>query len=198
MIGARMLHNVEKRCSCIFPNNTEDFGGLFVHMFGDFRQLPPVKDKALYDAIIFDEASSKGALIFESFQYVIELSVSYRWNNDQVPSDVLDRIVYGETIDDDYNMLSTRRFNILDWQEQEKFHNAMYICPTNNEVKLKNEEYLRKLNKPVLKIQARVVPFAYCDRLLASNVVRPMHHWELLELLYFMTTSYLRNHRFSY
>ena len=53
-------------------------------MFGDFRQLPPVKGKALYDTTFFDEASSKGALIFESFQHVIELSVSYRQNNDSI------------------------------------------------------------------------------------------------------------------
>ena len=55
-------------------------------MFGDFRQLPPVRDKTLNDNTFFDEASSKGALIFESFQHVMELSVSYRQNNDQVLS----------------------------------------------------------------------------------------------------------------
>ena len=83
-------------------------------MFGDFRQLPPVRDKALYDNTFFDEASSKGALIFESFQHVIELSTSYRQNNDRVFSNILDRIVYGKRTDDDYNILSTRRYNILD------------------------------------------------------------------------------------
>ena len=59
MIEAGILSNIEKRCSCIFPNKTEDFGGLFVYMFGDFKQLPPVRDKAFYDNTFFDEASSK-------------------------------------------------------------------------------------------------------------------------------------------
>ena len=39
------------------------------------------------------------------------------------------------------------------------------IYPTNNEVKLKNEEYLRRLNKPILEIQARDVPHAYYDNI---------------------------------
>ena len=38
-------------------------------------------------------------------------------------SDLLDRIVYGKTTDNDY----IRRYNILDRQEQERFHNAIYI-----------------------------------------------------------------------
>ena len=130
--------------------------------------MPPVRDKALYNNTFYDEASSKGALIFESFQHVIELSVSYWQNNDRVFSDTLDRIVYGKTTDEDNNILSTRRYNILDRQEQEKFHDNIYIYiyiyiyPTNNEVKLKNEKYLRRLNKPVLEVHAKNMEERYC------------------------------------
>ena len=52
-------------------------------------------------------------------------------------SDLLDRIVYGKTTDNDY----IRRYNILDRQEEERFimqYIYIYIYPTNNEVKLKN------------------------------------------------------------
>ena len=163
MIGARLLHHIESRCSSIFPNASDEFGGLFVYMFGDFRQLPPVKDTALYSDEFFNDDSLKGSLIFDSFEHVIELSVTYRQNNDKQFSDILERVAYGEITNDDYNTLSARRYNILDKPEQERFNDAIYIFPTNDEVKLKNEECLRRLNKPVLEIKARNVPNVIYD-----------------------------------
>ena len=49
MVGARLLHLIDRRCRDIFPNIAESFAGLHVYMFGDFRQLPPVKDAPLYN-----------------------------------------------------------------------------------------------------------------------------------------------------
>ena len=39
LVGTRLLYHVEKRCSEIFPNNEQKFGGIFVYLFGDYRQL---------------------------------------------------------------------------------------------------------------------------------------------------------------
>ena len=78
MIRTRMLHQIESRCSDTFSESKENFGGLFVYMFGDFRELPPVKVTALYSDQFFEETSSKGELIFDSFERVIKLSVSFR------------------------------------------------------------------------------------------------------------------------
>lgn len=72
MIGARMLFQIEQRCRKIFPAIDEPFGGLHVYFFGDFRQLPPVKDSALYSRTTGDMAA-KGRLVFDTFQEFIEL-----------------------------------------------------------------------------------------------------------------------------
>ena len=64
MVGARLLHQIEKWCQDIFLNVDDDFGGLHVYMFGDFRQLPPVKDTPLYNIKFTDLMASNGLLIF--------------------------------------------------------------------------------------------------------------------------------------
>ena len=58
MVGARLLHQTEKRCRDIFSNVEKDFGGLHVYMLGDFRQLPLVKNIPLYDNKFTDSMAS--------------------------------------------------------------------------------------------------------------------------------------------
>ena len=48
MIGLRLMGMLEQRCQELFPSINEPFGGLYVYLFGDFRQLPPVRDLPLY------------------------------------------------------------------------------------------------------------------------------------------------------
>lgn len=48
MIGLRMLHKIHLRLCEARGNNEEPFGGFFVYLFGDLRQLPPVRDIAIY------------------------------------------------------------------------------------------------------------------------------------------------------
>ena len=100
------------------------------------------RQKLLCSDEFFNDDSLKGSLIFDSFEHVIELSVTYRQNNDRQFSDILEREAYGEITLDDYNTLSARRYNILDTKEQERFNGAIYIFSTNYEVRLKNEECL--------------------------------------------------------
>ena len=82
MIGKRILHHIEGRCFFIFSNNKEQFSGIFVYMFGDFRQLPLVNNRALYSNVFSNNNALKGSLIYESFEHVIELSVAYIQNTD--------------------------------------------------------------------------------------------------------------------
>ena len=73
LVGTRLLYHVEKRCSEIFPNNQQKFGGIYVYLSGDYRQLPPVLDALVYADRSFDDASSKGALVFKRFEAFFEL-----------------------------------------------------------------------------------------------------------------------------
>ena len=129
MIAARRLHYIKFRYSSIFPNNMENFGGIFVYMFGDFRQLLPVKSTALYSNVFPNNDALKGSLIFQPFEHVTELSVAYIQNTDINFTQLLERVAYGYITDDDYDTLSTRHCNILNKEEQDRFNDAVYISP---------------------------------------------------------------------
>ena len=84
----------------------------------------------------------------------MELSVRHRQKSNIQFLKILDRVAVGEISDEDFLTLSHRRLHILDKSEQDKFNKAVFIYLTNDAVANKNEECLRKLNKPVLNIRA--------------------------------------------
>ena len=64
MVRAKLLHLIDRHCRDMFPTVDESFGGLYVYMFGNFRQLPPVKDAPQYNKIFTDQMCGEGALTF--------------------------------------------------------------------------------------------------------------------------------------
>ena len=100
----------------------------------------------------------EGALTFQTFEKVIKLSVSHRQCTDVEFSNILDHVASGKFNVVDYETLFHRRLNILSKLEKDKFSKAIHIFPTNYAVNKKNDECLRKLNKPVLNIRAIDVP----------------------------------------
>ena len=139
MVGARLLHLIGRRCRDIFPNVNESFGGINVYMFGDFQQLPRVKDTPLYHNKFFDSMCSNGLLVFKTFEKIVELSVCHRQSSDIEFSKILDRVAIGEINDNDYTTLLLRCFSILRKSEQDKFNKAIHIFPTNVAVSKKKK-----------------------------------------------------------
>ena len=76
--------------------------------------------------------------MFSNGDALKELSVAYRQNTDINFSQLLERVEYGDITDNDYDTLFTRRYNILDKEEQDRFNDAIFTYPTNDSVKLKN------------------------------------------------------------
>ena len=103
-------------------------------MFGDFRQLPPVRDTPLYDNKLTDSMASIGSLIFQNFKKVIELSVCNLQSSDIEFSNLRDRVAVCEFNDKDYQSFSERRLNIFPQSEHDKFDKAIHILPTNDAV----------------------------------------------------------------
>ena len=62
--------------------NNRAIAGLHVYMFGDFRQLPPVKDAPFCNNHFNDAMSSEGSLIYKTFEKLVELSVCHRQKSD--------------------------------------------------------------------------------------------------------------------
>ena len=68
MVGARLLHLIDRRCRDLFSNVDESFREIKVYLFGDFQQLPLVEDTPLYHNKFSDSMSSNGSLIFKTFE----------------------------------------------------------------------------------------------------------------------------------
>ena len=98
-------------------------------MFEDFRQSLPVKNAALNTNEFFIDDAWKGLITFQSFENVTELSVKYRQNTDIDYTQLLECAAYGYITDDDYITLPTRRCNISDKEEQDRFNDAINVYP---------------------------------------------------------------------
>ncbi|KAL7296799.1 hypothetical protein TKK_0010199 [Trichogramma kaykai] len=156
MIGAKTLGEIESRCHELFPFRDDSFAGLYVFMFGDYKQLSPVKDVALYNNSVSDAMATKGAIVFQSFQLFIELSISHRQGNDRIFSKLLDNLANGDISVDEYSMSSQRKMSLLDETEKRRFDGAIHLIPTDDLVRQKNECCLSELGTPVLCINAQI------------------------------------------
>jgi len=84
MIGSALLGMIERRCQEAKGSDGDFFGGLFVYLFGDINQLPPVMDKALYlEGIHFSNLSMHGKHVFENFQATVVLTKVMRQNDEK-------------------------------------------------------------------------------------------------------------------
>jgi len=159
LIGARMLSQIEKRCREMFPNSDEPFGGLCVYLFGDFRQLPPVKDAPLHTKYSMNKIVMDGIAAFQSFKKVFELKICQRQITDNSGfADLLERIARGQMNDEDFNALKSRRKAILNSEEIKDFEKAIYLLPTNDKVNEINNKLLRETGNPIARIVAENVP----------------------------------------
>jgi len=67
MMG-KMIYYIDQRLRQISGQANVPFGGDLVIFVGDFQQLPPVRDKAMYE-----EESGDSFTLFDSFSEVVEL-----------------------------------------------------------------------------------------------------------------------------
>lgn len=153
MIGARMLHKINQRCMEVKNNSTEPFGGLFVWFFGDVRQLPPVKDVAIYSTAR-DEESAHGMLAFGSIQRYVFLNTSFRQGPEQQEfRNILDEVAKGTITMPNFEILLTRRAAVTR-HENHLFASAIRLFPTNQLVNSWNKKVLGESQNPVAQILA--------------------------------------------
>src|SRR5699024_4389584 len=125
----------DKRCreakyDPITKLHEQPFGGLMVYFFGDFRQLPPVRDVALYsDPNNPDPAVISGLMNFNySFHKFFRLTQCHRQKGEDSKDFrfLLAHLAKGYITDKDFEMLLQRNIT-----NDNDFKDAIRIFPTN-------------------------------------------------------------------
>jgi len=88
MMGQKMICYIDRRLREISGKGNEPFGGYWVILVGDFQQLPPAGDKALYDV-----DGSDSFLLFDSISDVVELKTTERQSGNDTEQQHFKRVL---------------------------------------------------------------------------------------------------------
>ena len=112
-------------------------------MFPDVKRFQTITKSEILHYIVISYLKKLHRKVIDSFEQVIALWASYHQNNDKLFSNMLEGVLYtyGKMTDEDDNVLSTIRFNILDKMEQETINDVIYI-PSVSELTLQSERLL--------------------------------------------------------
>ena len=106
MVGQYMLYQINRRLQQAKPHkSTTNFAGVSIVLMGDFAQLPPVTDKALFQARGGSQFQSIGRCLYkDNFKknFTLRESMRQRGNDQTVFRNILDGIANGEFLDDDW------------------------------------------------------------------------------------------------
>jgi len=153
MVGTRLLCKIHRRLCEAKANSQEPFGGLNGYLFGDIRQLPPVKDTAIYMHSNSVD-SNLGSNLVSSILRVFILTECHRQSSDQIEfREILDTIADGTVTPSGRELLMSRRMSIL-LRCITEFQDAVQLFPTNLQVDDHNKNILASTWKPVALIEA--------------------------------------------
>ena len=163
MIGYYTLYMIDQRLKQITGQNTKEFGGLSVFLIGDFAQLPPMHDKALYirKSNKLTTYQMLGKLLFKScFEISIVFTQVMRQKGDdqKVFREFLDRLSNGKvTIDDWRDIILKRDFENLSPEEKKAFSegdDVLMIASYIKDLKAYNVARVKRIGTPVALIQS--------------------------------------------
>jgi hypothetical protein len=162
MIGLGTLHRIDQRLREIFPTKQDEwFGGLNVLLCGDFFQLPPVLERALYQAVMPTASPEyhQGKRAYESFTATVVLTQVMRQQGEDEESrrfrQALNELREDAVTEESWRLLLTRTKMAVGTAVTQQFANAIRIFNTNSRVDDFNHAQLRDLSKPVISIEAR-------------------------------------------
>lgn len=127
MVGCYMLRSIDLRCRQGTGVN-EPFGGIFVYLFGDICQLPPVKDPALYGQPLEDHGLQGKALV-HTFEKVFILETCFRQQDIEFQK-ILDAVSVGCSTVSDNSYLSKRFASSA--ENKDDFKSALRLFSTKD------------------------------------------------------------------
>ena len=144
-----MLLHIDKRLREASGKKDKSFGGFFVIFVGDFQQLPPVGDTALYDG---------ECILFESIENVIKLHESNRQLGTTERQRKFQRLLSncqnGNLDEDDWQLLKTRFPQFARDSRDEIWNDAPRLFYRNQSAFEYNIRKLQALGTPIAKLTA--------------------------------------------
>lgn len=179
MIGFKMLHQIDMRLRSIIACLDSFFGGINsnfcsfhcfltdflegmnILLYGDFAQLSPVGDNALYTVPIASKASVAvitGKAAYDTCTETVVLTEVMR-QQDNLSSacqfrEVLNQLRDGPLLSKNWQFLLSRTSENLDVKVCSKFNDVLHLYPTKTQTMASNLQRLEQLVKPVLQINA--------------------------------------------
>ena len=159
MIGAQILHQIDRRLRQIRCNHDDFFGGLKILFYGDFGQLPPVAAHALYNTLSTNkEDVMAGLRAYAAIDQTVVLTQIMRQQGNSPEAiqfrNMLEELRQGPISPPSWQSLVRRTKDDLSTAEWESFHDALRLYATNREVDSYNLEHLKSLNRPVMNVKA--------------------------------------------
>lgn len=176
MIGMRLLHKIHRRITEASGIAAEPFGGFFIYILGDLRQLPPVRDTAIYMEPV-DDSSTIGKRLIRSMTKRVILQTCFRQRYDEQQfRNVLDDIGKGQNDREGWELLMSRRTAMVpSWRAL--FSDAIRLFPTNVQVAEFNKATISHMSAPVAVIDAihKNATSRQASELLAQGLSRKLH-----------------------
>lgn len=153
MIGKRLLQKINLRLREARACVNQPFGGIFLYLFGDLRQLPPVRDVPIYMPSESDGRTALADRLIGSVQRWIILTVIQRQDAaESTFKEILDGLSRGALSESGWRTLMGRRTILA--QNRDSFRNAVHLFPTNEQVRAHNERHLAENGQPVALLEA--------------------------------------------
>ncbi|KAG8171564.1 hypothetical protein JTE90_026094 [Oedothorax gibbosus] len=147
MVGSTMYSNIDQRLREI-KGLDKPFGGVHCMQFGDLRQLPPVKDSAIYKI-----PKSAGLRVFsENLWHRVEfykLTEIMRQKDDQPYANLLNNMASGKMTDEEVTFMQSKQ---VQWKDVPYEATLLYF--SNKEVDLANTIRLNEIPSEVLQCYA--------------------------------------------
>lgn len=161
MIGLKMLHQIDVRLRAIMARPTVFFGGMNILLCGNFAQLPPVLDTALYALPAAAKVSVEimtGKKAYDAFTETVALTGVMRQQGDSSSArqfcQTLAEIRDGSVSRENWQFLLARASENLGVQERFDFGKALRLYGTKKQTAAYNLSRLEHLARPVLKVKA--------------------------------------------
>jgi hypothetical protein len=131
---------------------------------GDFAQLPPVGDRALYappssDTTDNGALSRDGSRLYQAFTQSFQLRVVHRQEGDSLEQHafhlLLQHASSGSITMDEWKQLQTRAAHTLTAGDKASFDDATSLFTTREDVHALNMQEIQALNEPCVRINAK-------------------------------------------